>query len=251
MMTQAETLYFQHIPKTAGSSVKAWLANCLETALCAADIADHLMAIPRQELAQYRAFAGHFHCYLAPYLGRELVTVTVLRDPLPRTRSHWHQVRRHKQHPHHARVIDQTFGEFVVDDRNRVMIEDYQARYLVRPLIDMRVMAADLSEEELSRFTLSEALEQASLSVNKSTLASDASETLRSMAAVGTCEQLGDFLAKVGKILDISPPDVVPRENVTEGDVAAELSASELMRIRDMTRIDQDLYDSVRGGSYK
>ena len=145
--------------------------SALGASLCPAQLAEALIATPRSSLERYNAFAGHFHCYLAPYLDRELVTVTVLRDPMSRTRSHWHQVRRHEQHPYHTRVVAQTFAEFVEDDRNRVMIEDYQARYLVRPQIELRTMAKKFSAEELSRFALSETLEQASLDVGKPILA--------------------------------------------------------------------------------
>ena len=246
-MAYGSRLYFLHIPKAAGSSVREWLMSALGEGLCPAQLAEALIAIPRSSLERYAAFAGHFHCYLAPYLDRELVTVTVLRDPVSRTRSHWHQVRRHEQHPYHARVIRQTFVEFVEDDRNRVMIEDYQARYLVRPQIDLRPMADRFSEEELSRYALSEALEQASLEVEKPVLAAQAQETLGTMAAVGTVERLGDFLAQLGRILDLPPPAAEPRENVTTRDMADALPVRALDRLREMTRIDQQLYDAVRG----
>ncbi|WP_428376426.1 hypothetical protein [Lichenicoccus sp.] len=245
MTAAGRIFYFQHIPKTAGTSIKVWLASHFGSSLCPLDIADHLVAVSRRDLDQYHAFAGHFHCYLAPYLERDLVTVTVLRDPLSRTRSHWHQVRRHEQHPHHERVSRQTFTEFVEDDSNRVMIEDYQARYLVRMPVGLQAMAELFSQEERSRYALAEGLEQASLIVGKSVLAAAASVTLRSMAAVGSCDMLGDFFVKVAEILGLAPPTAIPRENATEDDVANILSASALAKLRVMTQIDQHLYDTV------
>jgi hypothetical protein len=221
--------------------------SALGSDLCPAQLAEELIAIPRSNLEHYSAFAGHFHYYLAQYLDRELDTVTVLRDPVSRTRSHWHQVRRHEQHPYHARVVCQTFAEFIEDDRNRVMIEDYQARYLVRPQMKLRLMADRFSEEELSRYALSEALEQASLGIGKPVLVAQAQETLSTMAAVGTVERLGDFLARIGKILDLAPPAAEPRENVTARDMADALPAPALAKLREMTRIDQQLYDAVSG----
>ena len=192
-------------------------------------------------------FAGHFHTYLAPYLGRKLTTFTVLRDPVARTRSHWHQVRRQEQHPHHARASRQSFAEFVEDDRNRVMIEDYQARYLVASVDDITALAKRL-EDPSSPVVLAEALEQASLRVPKTPLLARSIVTLRSMAVVGVTERLHDFLVAVGKLRHVPAPpvDAVPRMNVTERDEADPLPAATLAHLRELTQIDQTLYDAAR-----
>jgi hypothetical protein len=176
------------------------------------------------------------------------VGLATLRDPIARTRSHWHEVRRTTHHPHHARVRGQSFEEFVQDELNRVMIENYQARYLAYFPIDMRALARRFADDELSRYGLAEALEQASLSVAQPSLAASANESVGRMAVVGVSERLHDFLVKVGRLLDIPAPSpaTVPRANVTSGDVAYTLSAAALGKLREMTRIDQDLYERVR-----
>jgi hypothetical protein len=239
------TLYFWHIPKTGGSSVREWLASHAGSDLCPAGIADQLVTMPFGELVRYRIFAGHFHGYLAPYLAREVVTCTLLRDPVARTRSHWHEVRRTASHPHHARVRGQSFAEFVEDDCNRVMIEDYQARYLAQLPIDMAALARRFSGSELSRYALAEALEQASLRVAKPVLATLARKTLASMVVVGVCQRLHEFLVEVGQMFEISAPAAVPRANVTEHDDGGTLTPAVLARLRDLTRVDQELYDFV------
>ncbi|WP_292339355.1 hypothetical protein [Mesorhizobium sp.] len=245
--TQDYPVYFQHIPKTAGSSVKVWLRSHYGDHLCPADLADHLVLIPAEKRASYQAFAGHFHCYLGPYLGREFVTVTVLREPLARTRSHWHHVRRAHDHPYHLRVIGQSFNDFVMDDLNRVMIEDYQARYLIKLPLSLAVMATRFSEADHVLFALAEALEQTSLPLLKPELRSGARIVLKGMAVVGVTERLHDFLTRVAEVAGIPPPTAaaVPRANVTEQDDAEELSEEAPRRLRDLTRIDQELYDAA------
>jgi hypothetical protein len=249
MPLQDRAIYFQHIPKTAGSSVMEWLGSHYADRLCPVGIADELVMIPPEKLATYQAFVGHFHSYLGPYLGRDLMTVTTLREPVARTRSHWHQVRRHQQHPHHHRVINQSFSDFVMDDLNRVMIEDYQARYLVKLPLSLSAMAGRFSDADHARFALSEMLEQTSQLVDKSELLGGARAVLNSMAVVGVTERLHDFLIRFAEAADLPQPlsTVVPRANVTNRqDAKAEgLSAEALRRLQQLTRIDRQLYDAV------
>ncbi|WP_292123561.1 hypothetical protein [Mesorhizobium sp.] len=246
-LTQDRPIYFQHIPKTAGSSVKVWLRSHYGDRLCPADLADHLVLIPAEKRDGYQAFAGHFHSYLGPYLGRDFVTVTILREPVARTRSHWHHVRRAHDHPYHFRVKGQSFADFVMDDVNRVMIEDYQARYLMKLPLSLAVMAARFSEADHALFALAEALEQMSLPLLKPELLEGAKIVLKGMAVVGVTERLHHFLVRVAEVAGIPPPTAaaVPRTNVTEQDDAEELSEEALRRLRDLTRIDQELYDAA------
>jgi hypothetical protein len=242
-------LYSLHIPKTGGSSVRTWMAAGLGDKLCPAGLADDLVKLPPVELVHYTAFAGHFHTYLAPYLGRKLTTFTVLRDPMARTRSHWHQVRRAPNHPQHPRVRDQSFTEFVEDNRNRVMIENYQARYLVAS-VDFMALARRLADDQ-SYGVLSETLERASLEaqeVSKALLLAKSIETLRGLAVVGVVERLHDVLVAVAKLHRLPAPsvDAVPRVNVTLRNDADPLPAATLARLRELTQIDQTLYNVAR-----
>lgn len=240
-------IYFQHIPKTAGVSVRTWLHAHYGVRLCPAWLADDLVRITPQALRHYEAFAGHFHGYLERYLGRELLTVTVLREPVARTRSHWHHVRRAPEHPHHFRVASQTFAEFVMDDLNRVMIEDYQARYLMKLPFSLPVMASRFSAVDQTLPVLSEALEQTSLPLLKPELLEGAREAIKRMAVVGATERVHDFLIRVAKAADIPPPsaEAVPRANITEQNQAEELPPEALQRLHDITRVDREIYNAA------
>jgi hypothetical protein len=242
-------VYFLHIPKTGGSSVRVWLASSFKDRLCPAGIADELVGMSANDLDRYQVFAGHFHSYLPQYLARKMVVFTILRDPVDRTRSHWHQVRRHSHHPYHERVRSQTFAEFVEDDRNRVMIEDYQARYLADLPIDMAALARNFCDADLARYALAEQLEQLSLTATKTFLATSAKAALGRMAAVGLTERLPEFLVQVAGILELPAPEATPQANVTGRDDSGVLPAATLARLREMTMLDQGLYDAARCGS--
>ncbi len=173
--------------------------------------------------------------------------MTVLREPVARTRSHWQHVRRAHDHPYHHRVVGQSFTDFVMDDLNRVMIEDYQAGYLVKLPLSLAVMASRCCEAEYAVYALSEALEQTSLPLLKPELLEGARTALKGMAVVGVTERLHDFLVRVANVADIPPPmaEAVPRANVAERDDPEELSDEALRRLQDLTRIDQELYDAA------
>jgi hypothetical protein len=240
--------YFWHIPKTAGTSVRRWLASNLEASLCRAGVVDELVTMPTSEIEHYRAFAGHFHGYLAQYVRDEMISFSVLRDPIARTKSHWNQVRRAPWHPHYQRVRLQSFTEFVQDDGNRVMIENYQARYLCKLPIDLELLAKSYSPDQLAGYALAETVEQRSLNISASFLAASSHETLSGMAAVGVSERLHDFLLEVGRILSLPVPplEATPKENVAGQDDGVGLSAAALDRLNRLTQIDRELYDAAR-----
>ena len=100
-------------------------------------------------------FAGHYGVDLDRYLDVTLRTMTVFRDPLQRTLSHYLEVCRAIHHPWHPRVSLQSFDVFLRDTQNWPMIENFQARYLVRSGLDMRQFThhLDVSAEKTNRMS--------------------------------------------------------------------------------------------------
>lgn len=95
-------VYFMHVPKTAGTALGSWL----RAGYRAQDYIDldipQVLACPPERLSRIRCYHSWHHGRgMYDWLGRpDLPVVTVLRDPIERTVSHFEQHRRHlERHP--------------------------------------------------------------------------------------------------------------------------------------------------------
>jgi Sulfotransferase family len=240
-------LYFLHIPKTAGTSVTKWLTDHLDQgSICPAKNWDQLLMIDPQELAKYRLFAGHFGVDLEPFLQRKITTVTLLRDPLKRTISHYRHVRRDIEHPLHKHVLHQSFDMFVMDKANWPMIDNFQARYLVSAPIAFKQLRNSYDRNVAKRNRLSVLSEDARYLLDPKYVREKALEaTTTNLGCVGTDECLPDFLGWIGEQLVIQTSlsiHEIPRENIAPQDDGGEPSAISLEIVETLTNIDKEIY---------
>lgn len=244
-------LYFVHIPKTAGSSVASWLsARFGPDSVCPARIWDDLVRMDPAEISLYPIFAGHFAMDLAAFIGSDVVSATVLRNPVDRTLSHYRHVFRKSRHPRHSYVVSQSFDEFVLDQNNWPMIENFQARYLLQTPLDFRFFVSRLGPTENTRGRLSLLSEEARYAFDKAYVEDMALRNLDSLRIVGTTDRLGEFLSAVATAMDGSDASVspeVPRENEAGSEAAVgAISERSLEVIAKLTEIDQKLYRAAR-----
>ena len=88
-----------HIPRTVGISLAAILERRFDGELiCPVHLWHDLLRISRDYLRRYRLFRAHFYSYLNHFLGTDLAHLTMLRDPVERSVSHFEYVRRAPEH---------------------------------------------------------------------------------------------------------------------------------------------------------
>ncbi|MGA2773965.1 MAG: sulfotransferase family 2 domain-containing protein [Bryobacteraceae bacterium] len=96
----AETYYFLHIPKAAGStfcfSVLPKLFDPAE--ICPAHDYPEILSIPPAEIPRFRLFRGHFYYFFHRLLPAKPVYLTFLRDPIERTLSLYDYICREARH---------------------------------------------------------------------------------------------------------------------------------------------------------
>jgi hypothetical protein len=247
----AKPLCFHHIPKTAGSSVTAWLRLYFGQAfICPARDWDELIRLGRDDVLGYRVIAGHFGMDLENYLDRSMAGVTVLRHPVERTISHYRHVVRDTGHPRHSHVSRQSLEDFVQDERNWPMIENFQARYLVSTPLRFRDIAKNADRSAEKRRLLSVLSEDARYVFDKSYVREKSTEALAGLAVIGTTDDLGAFLAAIAVAGGPAPPGEIPampRENAAP-DSSDAISLSERTRdiIGTLTEIDLEIYGRAK-----
>jgi hypothetical protein len=94
MLSKESKLYFLHIPKTAGTSIRYWLwdAFAVEDFLECHDLRD-LEAVDSSQIAKAFFYSGHFGPLLWQRLASRPATVTFLREPVAQVFSTIHYLR--------------------------------------------------------------------------------------------------------------------------------------------------------------
>ncbi|HET6793347.1 MAG TPA: hypothetical protein VFH45_02825 [Acidimicrobiales bacterium] len=126
-------LYFCHIMKTGGTAlVDAMVAEAGERFCLTQIFLDHLVAMPALVLNRASLVSGHLGLQALQYLPADTVTVTVLRDPVERTLSHYAHVLADPALT--EETADLSLEEFVHSPRWRPLSSNFQARGLVHRL---------------------------------------------------------------------------------------------------------------------
>ena len=125
-------LFFLHVHKTAGTSLREILRRSAPTAFCDARTWPELFALGTEELDRFEVFAAHVGPAISELLPRPPRFLTLLREPLARALSHFHQIRRNPEHVLHARLVAESWDfEAMLDDpEGATYLCDYQTRFL-------------------------------------------------------------------------------------------------------------------------
>jgi hypothetical protein len=239
-------LYFLHIPKTAGTSMRSILMEAFGDRLCPATMWDDFFREPGLRCGVYDAYSGHFGMILPAFLGTRMRIFTILREPVSRTVSHFHEVRRTVSHPMHYLVSKQTLRDFVFDPATVPMLLNFQARYLAATGIILGDLADNFLPYWGAQYTLSVAWENATSNIEASRLKKAALATLHSLDFIALTEDFDADLVCLRQMFGL--PDVgSPRLNASPREDAMQPIEPDVeQRIRHLTLIDAALYAAAK-----
>lgn len=219
--------YYLHIHKAAGITMRRILSSMYaHHQVCPAERYQEWLATPDTD--RYRLFSGHFG--LRPIERYpDLALLTTVRDPVARSLSQYHQIRRFPGHSMHevVTVAAPTFEEFVRHPEGRARLPNLQARMLAgSPSPDQNVAAVEMPHDELAERAIAR---------------------LDSCVWVGIVERLDDCLLTLAR----QTGHPAPREAAAANHAPAPTDTDALddatrALVEEMTQVDAVVYEHAR-----
>jgi len=235
-----DTLYFLHIPKTAGSALRTFLEDKYQIpAICPhLDFSTLLLQKP-SVIDSYRLICGHHGLYLKQLVNKKYRIVTVLRDPLDRAVSHYRHLKATKDNWLNEWVQDKSFEEFVLSDQGVAELLNFQTRFL----------SLDRIQEDY--FGHSQLFEHDMPSLWRKYMDPDmldrALETLESIDVVGLQDRFSDTLRVVCDTYGWPEVSSFPRYNKGTAQFSdSEITDRAKTRVFELSSFDQQLYSVAK-----
>lgn len=210
-----------------------------------------LRRMTREQIQGYRCYHGHFGVSFLSLLGRDIATVTFLRDPVERSLSQIkYGERLVRQHwlsylPWSIRMAlagTRLPGEWIKPPLRNVM-SDLQTRSLGIE-IDLNPRLGTKDGRDMAFHLYDAQQDQAMESVLE-----HAKRRLDGMTVVGIAERFDESLKLVSELLCIPMPEQLPQENVSPGHTinvrhcdSGEFSNEYISKIKGMNEYDEELY---------
>jgi hypothetical protein len=122
-----ELLVFIHIPKTAGSTLRAIIGRQYRNQeifrihwnFDRNDPFASFLKLPQEKQDKTKIVYGHIPFGLHEYVKRSVLYFTLLRDPVDRAISHYYHIRKLPNHFYHRMAVEMDIGEFILRSRFR------------------------------------------------------------------------------------------------------------------------------------
>ena len=232
-------LFFMHIPKTAGMSMRQYLNNQYHAdEICPAERWQDLLDLERG-IASYRLLRGHFRYNLRQLIAPDARVLVVLREPLRRTVSALRHLGRDPNfHQTYEMAKHLTLGEMIRTPEIMAMQRDVQARFL----------CASRRAEDVTAYlegARSRGLDADAGDHENPPAFQLAADRLEAIDFVGTTEQLSVLVSTMAREMNFHPPVHFPviNENPDRIDPLLGLTEQELDIVRNHNTIDLQLYD--------
>lgn len=241
-------LVFLHFLKVGGTSLSDVFSRWFGPTRSRVHVyLDDIALAPAPVLANMRVIAGHLPFAALPLIPGSFHTMTVLRDPVERTVSHFYDLNKH--HPHYR---DVSLEQFVFNEDSSFS-GNHQARYLAHD-IDLANAWRTYSPEERvaamggDRYTenpLQVLFDLGPTGQTDDELFRNAAANLDRIDLVGTTGDLDRLAKRVAELFGV-PPEPVGRLNRAAPVDAPEIDARVRRRIEERTAVDRELYDRAR-----
>ena len=239
MTTGNERLYFLHIPKTGGTTLRAWL----ETHFPAGEVLrpespERLFRRGAPVCAGWRFASGHYGMMFPALVGDPCRVVTMLREPLARSVSHYRDIRSRPKHPLFGLACGMSFEQFVLSDEGDTELRNLQCRFL----------ALDDAERDFWAHATHAAGDVSGLRRKYADpeLLVRATRALERIDVVGVCERFGESVAAIAGRYGWAVPPPLPQLNrASEPFDTAQLTERAKDRVRELTALDLVLYETV------
>lgn len=239
--------YFLHIPKSAGTSFRAFLEEHFPPqSVCTASYWYELVQLPRKQLSAFRFFRGHLYGFVDRFLPRKPRYIIMLRDPVERALSHYDQIWRQPEHYLHRRVREQqSFGNFLRDPLTSLEVTNFQTRCIGLDLDPVRELSR-FSQAELRASAFEQWFATSAPAVGDHELLARAKRRVDRSTFVGLAEHFHESVARLAAIMRWNVTGEYPRLNAASDRISKEsLQTEELELLRRRTALDQALYDYV------
>ena len=249
-----EVVYFLHIPKTSGTSLRESLVRVYGPEAAAPNLLwDDLVNGTYHLSERPRLITGHLGGFLPLFLNRWPRIVTMLRDPLARALSHINHVQREQGHPLHPLSAGLTVEQYCEHPVLRKTVDNFQSRYLASLDFALALKPRTPEFQDHDPYgSISVSFENAMYSLDKETgLLDGAIRAVNAIDAVGICEAHGTSLRVFGRVLGWDVEAVEVGLNRAAGQrTLGDLSRAEMKTLTSLNLIDAQVYQHAIGKSY-
>lgn len=227
-MSHRPPLYFLHIPKTAGTSIHAWLSGkyAFEQVFAGVDPAEVAGFAPA-DLDGYRYYSGHLGMGFSRRLKTEPRVVTWLRDPASRLFSSYNYLRSLDSEA--LRLLTDPFARAQREQALNLTFDQWvrlpQRTYAMHNLMAYSLAAPD---------------------ARGTAILDSAKANLKSLAHFGLVERMQDSIDLLCFLFRWQPEEFTFYENRTQGQCTGSFSNATLAAIRKQNQLDIVLYNFAR-----
>tara|TARA_B100000315_G_scaffold252780_2_gene290269 strand:+ start:1295 stop:2113 length:819 start_codon:yes stop_codon:yes gene_type:complete len=253
MSEVAQQIYFLHIPKTAGTSLRKVIESQFRPEeICPCSVMQELANVVRRdvsELATYPVIAGHMGYTLLSLLPTPPRVITMLREPVARTISRFNYMRqqcaRSGRVPWgHARFLDPdvSINDFLSFEPTRRLITNFQVRNLAQDF-DLTKTYTDFDGNPLMP-KMNKLFAYTSPGLSDRELLATAKRRLASFEFVGITERFRESLELLCSTFGWEITMNAPFLNVSSPSLGLNslLSKQTIADIQECTLLDAELY---------